>query len=249
MRREGDERHERPEGKGPGRQQARPTTARREQRHEPEDDEHLAHRPHVDEQRDPEAQRSRATGARSLHGAHEEQRDERERRGEQRVARELVEEEHVTRVREEREGRDQRGDRAETARDAEPGRDGEGVEDGCADLAHDRAEIEEHARDDPGPGRPREDRVRVRHVRVEELRVVEEVPGQVAPCLERECERHRRIDAERDHEDAELGNRALGPPRQGTTDANDPSSRGRHRASVPLLVDDPGRDACYGRAP
>ena len=249
MRREGDERQERADGERPGRDQARPTTARREQRHEPEDEEHLPDRPHEDEQRDAETQRGRTTGRRCFRYAHEENRDERERGGEQRVARELVEEEDVPGVREERGGRGQRGNRAEAARDAEPRGDRERVEGGDADLADDRAELEEHARDEPRSGRPREDRVRVDDVRVEELRVVEQVPRQVTTGLERERNRDRRVDAERDREDDGLGDRAFCKPHQGATDANDPASRGRHRARVLLLVGRPGGDACYGRAP
>ena len=239
VRREGDERQERADGERPGRDQARPTTARREQRHEPEDEEHLPDRPHEDEQRDAETQRGRTTGRRCFRYAHEENRDERERGGEQRVARELVEEEDVPGVREERGGRGQRGNRAEAARDAEPRGDRERVEGGDADLADDRAELEEHARDEPRSGRPREDRVRVDDVRVEELRVVEQVPRQVTTGLERERNRDRRVDAERDREDDGLGDRAFCKPHQGATDANDPASRGRHRARVLLLVDDP----------
>ena len=147
---ERDERNDRRDGEGDAGRHARAPAARGEERHEPEQHEHLPDRAREDERDDaeteapPRGQPSVPPTARMS-----EERDERERGREQRVARELVEEQDVARVREQRDGRRQRRDRAEAAGDAEPGDDRERVQHGEADLAHDGAALEQQPDDEP----------------------------------------------------------------------------------------------------
>ena len=126
---EGDERQERADGERRGRLQAGPATARREERHEPEEQEHLPDRTGVDERRDAQPQRAGASGGRKLDRARQQERDEREGGREERVARKLVEEQDVARVREQRRRRRERSGRPEATGDAEPRNDRERVQD------------------------------------------------------------------------------------------------------------------------
>jgi len=134
---------------------------------------------------DPEAERDRAAEGRRLRCAGDEQGDERERGREQRVTRELVEEEYVAGVREQGDHRRDRRVRAILPRHAEPRDEREGVEHRKAHLGDERPALEERPDDERRARRPLEDRHREDDVGVEELRVREEVAGQVATRLQR----------------------------------------------------------------
>ena len=242
------EREDDPDGERATHRGARPETPRREQPAEPEDDEHLADRPRGDGPGDAEAERGGARGRGALEGSHEEERDEREGDGEQRVARELVEEEDVPRIREEGSGRREPRGRPEASGDAVPRNDREGVERRRRELADDRAGLQQDTRYERRPGRPGQQRVRKDDVGIEELRVVEEVARQVAPRPERLRDRDEGEDGERGDEHDGRREPALREALASSSDAND-RAHGRHSVSLAPSDDGSGGRACYGRAP
>ena len=236
---EPDQRDDRRDGEGEHRLDARAPATRGEERHKPEQQQHLADGAREHERDHAQPEDCRARHRRALDGTRQQERDEREGGREERVARQLVEEEDIAGVCEQRGGRRQRRNRAEPARDAEPGDDRERVEHGEAGFAHDGAALEQKPCDDRRTRRPREQRVREDDVRVEELPVDEQVARQVAAGLQGKRDRHGGVHRERDAEHSRRRVPALGEPLEGAAGANDRASRGRHRASVLRALDGP----------
>ena len=90
--------------------------------------------------------------------------------------------------------------------------------------------------DERRPRRPRDEGVRVRDVRVEELRVVEHVARQIAPRLERQRDRDDAVNGERGEEDHRRRASTLGEALECAPGATDRASQGRHRASVTTVT-------------
>ena len=121
VHRQRTERHEHAGGERRGRGHPGAAAVRGDERHEPEQHEHLPDGARVDRRRDAQAEHPGARGRGELGRPHEQQCDERERGREERVARELVEEQDVARVEEERRGGREGRQRTEAPGDAEPG--------------------------------------------------------------------------------------------------------------------------------
>jgi len=143
-------------------------------------------------------------------------REQREGSGEDGIARELVEEEHVAGVQKERSGGRDRSRSAEAPRDRAPREHGGGVQRRCPELGRERSQIEQPARHERGDRRPCQHRVRVDDVGVEELRVDEQVAGEIAPCGERERVGDEPVHHERGADEGRSGAGAVGEPLAGT---------------------------------